>query len=123
MARQLEAEVRKLRPTQITIGFIEVSVKRKDLESLGKHKQREFLAAHLIPAVVGPEEHIFITDHHHLARAALEAGIEAAFLMIEADMRQLDYSPFLARDGREALGTSDRPARRAPAVLGNPPAP
>lgn len=94
MARQHEAEVRKLRPTQITIGFIEVSVKRKDLEALGKRSQREFLAAHLIPAVVGPEERIFITDHHHLARAALELGIATAFFLIEADMRQLDYTTF-----------------------------
>ena len=94
MARQHEAEVRKLRPTQITIGFIEVSVKRKELEALGKHRQRDFLAAHLIPAVVGPEERIFITDHHHLARAALEAGIETAFFLIEADLGQLDYTAF-----------------------------
>src|ERR1700733_13591543 len=94
MARQHEAEVRKLRPTQITIGFIEVSVKRKELEALGKHRQRDFLAAHLIPAVVGPEERIFITDHHHLARAALEAGIETAFFLIEAELPQLDAGAF-----------------------------
>jgi hypothetical protein len=94
MARQHEAEVRKLRPTQITIGFIEVSVKRKELEALDKHKQREFLAAHLIPAVRGPEERIFITDHHHLARAALEVGIDTAFFLIEADLGQLEYTAF-----------------------------
>jgi hypothetical protein len=94
MARQHETQLHKLRPTQITIGLIEVAVKRKALEALGKHEQRDFLAAHLIPAVVGPEERIFITDHHHLARAALEAGIETGFFLIEAEMAQLEHNVF-----------------------------
>jgi len=94
MARQHEAHIQKLRPTQITIGFIEVRVKRKDLEALGKHQQRAFLAEHMIPAVFGPDGRVYITDHHHLARAALEAGIESAFFLIEADMAQLEFAAF-----------------------------
>jgi hypothetical protein len=94
MTRQHEAELCHLRPTQITIGLIEVHHKRKELEALGRHAQRDFLAAHPIPAVFGPEEHIFITDHHHLARAALEAGIETAFFLIEAELPQLDAGAF-----------------------------
>ena len=94
MARQHEAQLHKLRPTQITIGLIEVAVKRKALEAMGKHEQRDFLAAHPIPAVAGPEERIFITDHHHLARAALEAGIETGFFLVEAEMAQLAPTVF-----------------------------
>ena len=71
MARQHEAPIHKLRPTQITIGFIEVGVKRKELEALKKHQQRDFLAQHMIPAVYGPDGRVHITDHHHLARALL----------------------------------------------------
>lgn len=94
MARQHEAELHKLRPTQITIGLIEVRVKRDDLQALSKHNQRDFLAEHMIPAVFGPDERIYITDHHHLARAALEAGIETGFFLIEADMAQLEPTGF-----------------------------
>jgi hypothetical protein len=94
MSRQHEVQLHRLRPTQITIGLIEVALKRKALEALGKHEQRDFLAAHLIPAVLGPEERIFITDHHHLARAALEAGIETGLLLIEAAMAQLEPKVF-----------------------------
>jgi hypothetical protein len=94
MSRQHEAPIHKLRPTQITIGFIEVRVKREDLEALSKHNQRDFLAEHMIPAVFGPDEHIYITDHHHLARATLEAGIETGFFLIEADMAQLEPTAF-----------------------------
>jgi hypothetical protein len=101
MARQHEAPFHKLRPTQITIGFIEVSVKRKELEALKKHQQRDFLAAHMIPAVYGPDERVYITDHHHLARAALEAGIESGFFLIEADMAQLEPSAFWREMGEK----------------------
>ena len=94
MARQHEAPLQKLRPTQITIGLIEVRVKREDLEALSKHDQRDFLAEHMIPAVFGPDEHIYITDHHHLARAALETGIETGFFLIEADMAQHESTAF-----------------------------
>jgi hypothetical protein len=94
MARQHEAPLQNLRPTQITIGLIEVREKRNGLEALGKHQQREFLAEHMIPAVFGPDARIYITDHHHLARAALEAGIETGFFLIEADMGQLELNAF-----------------------------
>jgi hypothetical protein len=94
MAHQHEAQLHKLRPTQITIGLIEVALKRKDLEALGRHEQRDFLAAHPIPAVVGPEGRIFITDHHHLARAAIESGIESGFFLIDAEMEKFDATVF-----------------------------
>ena len=28
-----------------------------------------------MPVVIGPGNKLYITDHHHLARAALEAGV------------------------------------------------
>ena len=101
MARQHEAPIHKLRPTQITIGFIEVSVKRKELEALKKHQQRDFLAEHMIPAVYGPDERVYITDHHHLARAALEAGIESGFFLIEADLTPHEPSGFWREMGEK----------------------
>jgi hypothetical protein len=94
MAHPHEVQLHKLRPTQITIGLIEVRVKRQELEALSTHQQRDFLAEHEIPAVFGPEDHVFITDHHHLARAALEAGIQSGVFLIEADMAQLEPGAF-----------------------------
>jgi hypothetical protein len=115
MARQHEAPFHKLRPTQITIGFIEVSVKRKELEALKKHQQRDFLAARMIPAVYGPDERVYITDHHHLARAALEAGVESGFFLIEADMAQLEPSAFWREMGEKRWAHPlDERGRRQP---------
>src|SRR6202020_432580 len=89
-----EAELHKLRPTQITVGLIEVAFKRKELEALSKHAQRDFLATHPIPAVLGPQDRVFITDHHHLARAALESGIDTGFFLLEAEMGSFDATLF-----------------------------
>ena len=69
MPKLHECTVADLCPTQITVGMIEVRDKRKHLEQLGHHARRNYLEAHPIPAVFGPEGALYITDHHHLARA------------------------------------------------------
>ena len=89
MAKLHEVEVHRLRPTQITVGMIEVGDKRTKLESLGKQEQRDFLAAHPIPAVWGPEDKLYITDHHHLGRAATDASIDTGFFVVEEDFSKL----------------------------------
>lgn len=89
-----EVEIHRLRPTQITVGLIEVHDKRAKLESLKKHEQRDFLAAHPIPAVWGPDTKLYITDHHHLGRAASEAGVDTGFFFIEGDFSKLPLAQF-----------------------------
>ena len=74
-----EVEIHRLRPTQITVGMIEVRDKRDHLLSLKKHEQRDFMAAHPTPAVWGPDGRLYITDHHHLGRAASEADVDTGF--------------------------------------------
>jgi hypothetical protein len=51
MARLNEVEIHRLRPTQMTVGMIEVHDQRNQLEALRKHDQRDFMEAHPIPAV------------------------------------------------------------------------
>lgn len=67
MSKIHEIEVHRLHPTQITIGMIEVQEKRKELTVLKIHALRDFLQNHPIPAVEGPNDKLYITDHHHLA--------------------------------------------------------
>jgi hypothetical protein len=75
-----------LSPTQITVGMIEVRDKQKQLAALKAAEQEELLRAHAMPAVVGPRGKLYITDHHHLGRAAIEAGVGKVFCEIEADL-------------------------------------
>jgi hypothetical protein len=94
MSKVHEIELHRLRPTQITVGMIEVEDKRAKLESLGSHEQREFLAAHPIPAVWGPEDRLYITDHHHLGRAASDADIDTGFFDVQEDFSKLTPPEF-----------------------------
>jgi hypothetical protein len=47
-----------LRPTQMTVGMREVKEKRKRWrDHRSKKKQSELLGRHMIPVVLGPDEH------------------------------------------------------------------
>jgi len=86
MAKIREALIHELHPTQITVGMIEVHDKKKHLASLSTAEQQAFMQAHPIPAVLGPGGKLYITDHHHLGRAALEAGVASGYFTVEADL-------------------------------------
>ena len=94
MAKLHEVEIHRLRPTQITVGLIEVHDKRNQLLNLKKNEQQEFLQAHPIPAVWGPDGKLYITDHHHLGRACDEAGVDSGFFLVEDDFSSLPIAQF-----------------------------
>jgi len=86
MAKIKECSIAKLMPTQITVGMIEVADKVKRIKAVKAADRVEFMRSHALPAVIGPQAKIYITDHHHLCRAALEVGIDTGFFEIEADL-------------------------------------
>ena len=45
----------RLRPTQITVGMIEVMEKRKHWRETAKKKGAAFLGKHMIPVILGPK--------------------------------------------------------------------
>ena len=94
MGKLHEVEIRRLRPTQVTVGMIEVHDKRAKLEALKKKEQRDAMEAHPIPAVWGPDGKLYITDHHHLGLAATEAGVDTGFFFIEGDFSKCPIALF-----------------------------
>ena len=94
MAKLHEVEIHRLRPTQITVGMIEVHDKRDMLEGLKKSDRQAFLEAHPMPAVWGPDGKLYITDHHHLGRACSEAGVASACFMVEEDFSKVPIAQF-----------------------------
>ena len=94
MSNIIETKVDLLHPTQITVGMIEVRDKLAELQGMSKHKRHEFLATRPLPAVHGANGILYITDHHHLARALWEADVEHAFVQTEATMSSLDTARF-----------------------------
>lgn len=94
MSKAQPVSIKSLRPTQLTVGLIEVATKKKRLEAMKPKEQSEFLEEHPMPVVIGPAKKLFITDHHHLARAALDAGIDGGFFTVEADLSSHDLASF-----------------------------
>lgn len=94
MSKIKESIIHKVHPTQLTVGMIEVQDKKKHLASLKPQEQRDFMQAHPMPAVTGPEGKVYITDHHHLGRAAIEAGVTTGFLLVEADLSSCNLADF-----------------------------
>lgn len=86
MSKTQESSLSKLHPTQLTVGMIVVKDKKTHLTTLSPQDQREFMRQHTMPAVTGPGGKLYVTDHHHLGRAALDAGLATAFFEVDADL-------------------------------------
>jgi hypothetical protein len=88
--------INDLRPTQVTVGMREVEAKRRAWRATTTKgdKAAEFLGRHLIPVILGPKERHYIIDHHHLARALLEEGVERVLVTIVANLKRLERDAF-----------------------------
>ena len=90
----VEARLLDLRPTQMTAGFVEVALKRREWAQLSKKDRKERLASHWFPAVLGPRGRSYIVDHHHLGLALHEEGVERVKLMVLDDLSYLATTIF-----------------------------
>ena len=102
-----------LRPTQITVGMKEVRDKRERLRKRPPKKIGKFLGDHMSPVILGPKGHHYVIDHHHLARALHEEGIEDVLVVVVADLGALDIDSFwTVLDHRSWVHPYDREGRR-----------
>ena len=84
-----------LRPTQMTVGMREVREKRKRFRHhKSKKKQAQLIGRHMIPVVLGPDKRYYVIDHHHLARALHEEGVEDILVTVVADLTMVDREAF-----------------------------
>jgi hypothetical protein len=86
--------IKKLRPTQITVGMREVDAKRRHWRKLPDKQKETFLSNHMVPVIHGPKDHHYIIDHHHLARALYDEGAQQVFFVVVADLKTLDQDAF-----------------------------
>jgi len=84
----------ELRPTQITVGFREVQEKRRVWAERTAREGSEFLGKHMIPVLKGPKGRPYVIDHHHLARALQEEGVEHIAINVVADLSHLSKDEF-----------------------------
>lgn len=87
-------EISALRPTQITVGFLEVAEKRRAWRAHAKRNGPEFLGRHMVPVVRGPKDRLYLVDHHHLVRALAEEGQRHVLTSTVCDLSHLAKDEF-----------------------------
>jgi hypothetical protein len=89
-------EIDELRPTQITVGMIEVNERRRHIKELLDHPHhlQEYIRSHVIPAVAGYHGHYFLVDHHHFGRALWDAGVKTGEFDLIGDLSKLEKDAF-----------------------------
>jgi len=102
-----------LRPTQITVGMREVKAKREHWKKKHGDKAGAFLASHMIPVVLGPGDHPYVIDHHHLARALHDEGVKSIATTVVANLNRLEKDAFwIFLDNRGWMHPFDDKGRR-----------
>ena len=86
--------IAELRPTQVTVGYREVEEKRRRWRGHDADTKAAFLGTHMIPVLLGPKKRHYVIDHHHLARALQEEGVESVLVTVVADLHKLDKDAF-----------------------------
>ena len=89
-------DLKSLRPLQGAVGMGEVRQKAEKIKAKPE-KEESKLAADPIKVVRGPDGQLFVTDHHHGARAWLLAGYASGICSIEPDPSSADPEKFWPR--------------------------
>jgi len=84
----------RLRPTQLTVGYIEVTLKAEQWASMPRKQRQQEIEQHVFPAVLGPAHEYFIVDHHHLGIALIDEGIKQVQVAVLDDLSWLETAVF-----------------------------
>jgi hypothetical protein len=86
------AQLKKLRPTQFSVGYAEVEEKRQDWKNLNKKDRERSYTQIVIPVVIGPDDQLYPVDHHHEGRALLLDGEKKVLAHAFADFSRSKLS-------------------------------
>jgi hypothetical protein len=78
----------------MTVGLREVAEKRREWQLRSDQSAETFLGDHMIPVLRGPKGRLYVIDHHHLARALIEAGGTDVLTTVAADLSHLSKAEF-----------------------------
>jgi len=104
----------EVRPTQMTLGLLEVVDQRKAWRAAKGKDRSKSLSEHVVPGVIGPKGWFYAVDHHHLIRALHEEGASEIFVQILADFSKIDPEEFwINLDHRQWAHAYDEAGDRA----------
>jgi hypothetical protein len=86
--------ISRLRPTQMAVGYREVSLKAHKLAARCGADSDAVMQKRLISVIAGPGGQLYLRDGHHLALALHRAGRTAALVSVVADLSDLGTGAF-----------------------------
>lgn len=86
-----------LRPTQMVVGMRAVKFKRHKIEERSSKRIEKVLSGKPIPTVRGPDNELYIIDHHHFGLALWQSGVESAYVRVIEDISTLSRNQFWRR--------------------------
>lgn len=90
----MKISIDKLSPSQISVGYQQVTEKTLVLLDNKKKDLKEYLQNHPVPVIKGSLNHFYIIDHHHLCCAANNLNIDEVYYTIVADWSNLTTVQF-----------------------------
>lgn len=88
------ANLDRLRPTQMTHGAREVAMKVESYRELSEHELIMAIAEKPVPFVTGPKDDLYLVDHHHVVAALHQLGIRAVPVVLLKDLSTHGLSDF-----------------------------
>jgi hypothetical protein len=88
-----------LHPTQVAVGMSEVEKRVAKIKGMGQANLWRYEQCRPVPLIIGPRElsgsaRFYLTDHHHLARALLDAGEKSALCFVVDSQLALSETEF-----------------------------
>lgn len=83
-----------LRPTQITVGGYHVAQKVHVTRRVPPERRAAFLDQHRVHLVIGPEQALYVVDHHHWVRAWHDLGLTHVPGLVRTDLSDMDAPAF-----------------------------
>jgi hypothetical protein len=106
-------EIYDLRPTQMTVGQLEVETRAAKIKKRLDEDAGKAMRKHVIPVVKGPKDRFYIIDHHHLCRALMLAGLQKVSVTMVLDLQRLDKDAFwVFMDNRGLVHPFDENGKR-----------
>ncbi len=90
----IKANLKDIRPTQVSIGYLEVIQKRAEWKKLSKKQKSALLDDHWFPSILGPNKVYYIIDHHHLGMALHQEKQIEVNLTVLKDLSWLNKDTF-----------------------------
>ena len=92
-----KCRIDELHPTQLAVGMEEVREKEHKFKKMDGNELEKYEKENPEPVVAGPGGTLYIIDHHHLALALSEIGVNKTYCTEEADYSSLGTSAFWAK--------------------------